>query len=54
MGLSLSDTVSLLAELVQRSRKTVHHWAEKADRQPIEGKNLNHAAFDETVIRIGP
>lgn len=52
-GLSLSNTVSLLADLgVERSRKAVHDWVQKADRQPTEGQSPNHVALDETVIRI--
>ena len=34
-GLSLSNTVSELAKFgVQRSRKAVHDWVQKADLQP--------------------
>ena len=52
-GLSLSNTVSVLDELgVQRSRKAVHDWVQKADLQPVDGANPNHVAVDETVIRI--
>jgi putative transposase len=52
-GLSLSNTVSVLYELgVQRSRKAVHDWVQKADLQPADGANPNHVAVDETVIRI--
>ncbi|GAB7011178.1 hypothetical protein JCM31271_31210 [Halorubrum trueperi] len=37
-GLSLSNTVSLLESLgVERSRKAVHDWVQKADLQPTEG-----------------
>ena len=37
-GLSLSNTVELLADLgVQRSRKAVHDWVQKADLQPDSG-----------------
>lgn len=51
--LSLSNTVSLLADLgVERSRKAVHDWVQKADLQPTEGQSPNHVALDETVIRI--
>ena len=39
-GLSLSNTVSLLAELgVERSRKAVHDWVQKADLQPTHGRS---------------
>ncbi|SFH58558.1 putative transposase [Halorubrum aquaticum] len=52
-GLSLSNTVSLLEELgVERSRKAIHDWIQKADLQPTEGRSPNHVAIDETVIRI--
>ena len=52
-GLSLSNTVELLEQLgVQRSRKAVHDWVQKADLQPESGKSPNQIALDETVIRI--
>ena len=52
-GLSLSNTVELLADLgVQRSRKAVHDWIQKADLQPDSGQSPNQIALDETVIRI--
>ncbi|RKS82135.1 transposase-like protein [Haloarcula quadrata] len=52
-GLSLSNTVELLEDLgVQRSRKAVHDWVQKADLQPDSGKSPNQIAIDETVIRI--
>ncbi|WP_434530967.1 IS6 family transposase [Haloarcula sp. NS06] len=52
-GLSLSNTVELLDCLgVQRSRKAVHDWVQKADLQPDSGKSPNQIALDETVIRI--
>jgi putative transposase len=52
-GLSLSNTVDLLDALgVQRSRKAVHDWVQKADLQPEFGRSLNQIALDETVIRI--
>ena len=52
-GLSLSNTVSLLADLgVERSRKAVHDWVQKADLRPTDGRSPNHVALDETVIRI--
>src|SRR6056297_3136546 len=52
-GLSLSNTVSTLKELgVERSRKAIHDWVQKADLQPTEGRSPNHVAVDETVIRI--
>ena len=52
-GLSLSNTVDLLDVLgVQRSRKAIHDWVQKADLQPDAGQSPNHVALDETVIRI--
>ena len=52
-GLSLSNTVELLDSLgVQRSRKAVHDWVQKANLQPDSGKSPNQIALDETVIRI--
>jgi len=52
-GLSLSNTVELLDALdVQRSRKAVHGWVQKADLQPDLGKSPNQVVLDETVIRI--
>jgi len=52
-GSSLSNTVELLATLgVQRSRKAIHGWVQKADLQPDAGQTSNHVALDETVIRV--
>jgi len=52
-GLSLSNTVDLLASLgVDRSRKAIHDWVQKADLQPESGRSPNQIAVDETVIRI--
>ncbi|MCJ0620388.1 IS6 family transposase [Haloarcula hispanica] len=52
-GLSLSNTVELLDCLgVQRSRKAIHDWVQKADLQPESGKSPKQIALDETVIRI--
>jgi len=52
-GLSLSNTLELLDSLgVQRSRKAIHDWVQKADLQPKSGKSPNQIALDETVIRI--
>ena len=52
-GLSLSNTVCILEELgVERSRKAIHDWIQKAELQPTEGRSPNHVAVDETVIRI--
>jgi transposase-like protein len=37
---------------VQRGRKAIHDWVQKADLQPESGKPPNQIALDETVIRI--
>ena len=52
-GLSLSNTISELEKFgVQRSRKAVHDWVQKADLQPTTDASPDHIALDETVIRI--
>ncbi|TMT81523.1 IS6 family transposase [Haloterrigena sp. H1] len=52
-GLSLSNTVSILEIFgVERARSTVHNWVHKADLQPESGRNPDHVAIDETVIRL--
>ena len=52
-GLSFSNTVRVLEVFgVQRARSTVHNWVHKADLQPESGKNPDHVAVDETVIRL--
>jgi putative transposase len=52
-GLSLSNTISTLESLgVQRARKAVHDWVQKAELQPTSGKAPNQVAVDETVIRL--
>lgn len=52
-GLSLSNTVILLAELgVDRSRTAVHNWVQKADLQPASGDSPNRVAVDQTSIRV--
>jgi transposase-like protein len=52
-GLSLSNTVRELERFgVQRSRKAVHDWVQKANLQPADGVSPNHVALDETVIRV--
>jgi putative transposase len=52
-GLSLPNTKQHLETLgVQRSRKAVHDWVQKADIQPDSGKAPNQVAVDKTVIRI--
>lgn len=52
-GLSLSNTVKLLGDMgVQRSRKAIPDWVQKANLQPESGKSPNQIVPDETVIRI--
>ncbi len=52
-GLSLSNTVSIRDTFgVNRARSTVHNWVHKTDLQPKEGRNPDHVAVDETVIRL--
>jgi len=52
-GLSLSNTVSELEKFgVDRSRKAVHDWVQKADLQPTSDTAPNQIAVDETVIQI--
>jgi len=52
-GLSLSNTGSILEMFgVERARSTVHNWVHKADLQPDSGRNPDHVAVDETVIRL--
>ena len=51
--LSLPDTISELKKFgVERSRKAVHDWVQKAGLQPATDARPDHVAFDETVIRI--
>ena len=51
-GLSLSNTVDLLDALgVQRSRKAIHDWVQKADLQPEAGQSPNQIALDEAQHR---
>jgi transposase-like protein len=46
-GLSLSNTKSILDKLgVQRSRKAIHDWVQKADLQPDGGEAPNQIALD--------
>ena len=52
-GLSLSNIISELENFgVQRSRKAVHDWVQKADLQPASDASPDHIALDETVIRV--
>jgi len=37
---------------VERSRKAVHDWVQKADLQPADDASPDHVALDKTVIRI--
>lgn len=50
---SLSNTISKLECFgVDRSRKAVHDWVQKADLQPASDANPDHVALYETVSRI--
>jgi len=52
-GLLLSNTVSILEIFgVSRAQFTVHNWVHKAELQPKAGRNPDHVAVDETVIRL--
>ena len=52
-GLSLSNTIQKLEKFgVDRSRKAVHDWVQKADLQPASDASPDQVAVDETVIRI--
>jgi putative transposase len=52
-GLSLSNTVSILEVFgVQRAHSTVHNRVHKVDLQPEDGRDPDHVAVDETVIRL--
>ncbi|CCQ35868.1 ISH14-type transposase ISNamo7 [Natronomonas moolapensis 8.8.11] len=52
-GLSLSNTISILEIFgVSRARSTVHNWVHRADLQPESGRDPDHVAVDETVIRL--
>ncbi|OVE82841.1 IS6 family transposase [Natronolimnobius baerhuensis] len=52
-GLSPSNTVRELEKFgVERSRKAVHDWVQKADLQPASNASPDHVALDKTVIRI--
>jgi len=52
-GLPLSNTVKELDNFgVQRSRKAIHDWVQKADLQPASNASPDQIAVDETVIRI--
>lgn len=52
-GLSLSNTVSELAKFdVERSRKALNDWVQKADPQAASDANPDYVALDERVIRV--
>jgi putative transposase len=53
VGLSLSNTIRRLEKFgVERSRKAIHNWVQKADLQPADDANPDQIALDETVMRI--
>jgi transposase-like protein len=50
--LSLSNTVLILEIFgINRAHSPVHNWVPKADLQPDDGRDPDHLAVDETVIR---
>lgn len=52
-GISLSNTIRKLNKLgVERSRKAVYDWMQKADLQLADSASPDHIVLDETVIRI--
>ena len=52
-GLSPSNTISEIAKFgLQRSRKAVHDWVQKADLHPASDGSSDHIALDETVIWV--
>jgi len=52
-GLLLSNTIRELEKFgVERSRKAVHDWVQKADLQPADDASPDYVALNETVIRI--
>lgn len=51
--LSIFDIICLFDNLdIKRSRKGVHNWVQKVDRQPVSGESPTQMTVDETVIRI--
>ena len=52
-GLSLSNTVSVIESLgVDRAKSTVHNWVQKADLDPVDGRDPDKIALDETVVKV--
>ncbi len=52
-GLSLSDTIYILERFgIERCRATGHNWVQKAELQPFDGAESDHAVVDETVIQL--
>ena len=52
-GLSLAKTVSILDTLgIDRARSTVHNWVQKADLEPLDGRDPDKIALDETVVKV--
>jgi len=51
-GLSSSNIIRELEKFgVERSRKAVHDWVQKADLQPADDASPDHVALDQAVIR---
>ena len=52
-GLSLSNTVSVIESFgVTRAKSTIHNWVQKADLEPIDGRDPDKVALDETVVKV--
>ena len=52
-GLSLAKTVSFLENFgVSRAKSTVHNWVQKAELEPLDGREPALIALDETVVKI--
>lgn len=52
-GLSLSNTTSVLeTSSFERARSTVHNWVLKPNFEPMDGRNPEKGALDETVINV--
>ena len=52
-ALSLSNTVVLHEDWgIQRSRRAIHNWVQKADLQPAAGASPDHGAVDQKMIRL--
>ena len=51
--LSLSNAVSVLESLgVDRAKTTIQNWVQKADLEPINGREPDKIVLDETVSKV--